>query len=393
MPVGTPGTIGRPLYGGTPQNSNSDVSGYTTSWQTYFGPTAYVTANGYKLQFTTSHYLGFSGGTYNYEMKARPFRWLAGGGTDDNNYVSDMVIAKGCQNRFTGPPSNCHMGNVKAEGLTYTVPAAVISGGSSVTINIENSRVVVDGVDASGIFAESGNTQNRYVPFTSQKTMTAKAFYLECWFKINAAYSTIVTTPRDAIYVTDISYPIASPFTNASGKMSFTGGDIRKGFPTTKTVRLTFDRGGPGGVSSLDLEAQSGWTFSETTGQITMTHGSTGDVVLFVYNVEVPYVEVAIAADSYAAMQSTCVYYPQGTEYESVYKYRTTGLFESLYTMPQRGPWINSASQDFYIEGRKMTSFDARLYGVYYPEAYLDSVPVTDAMYTNFPRVVSVELV
>ncbi len=104
-----PGTIGRPLYGGTPQSSNSEVSGYTTDWQSYFSPNTYVTAYGYKAQITTADYLGFSGGTYNYEVKMRPFRWLAGGGTDEKNFVSDMVISKNCENRFTGPPTNCHL--------------------------------------------------------------------------------------------------------------------------------------------------------------------------------------------------------------------------------------------------------------------------------------------
>ena len=217
-----PGTCARPLYGGTPLNSNSEVSGYDRTWGTYFGPSAYVTVNAYSAQITTADYLGFSGGTYNYQMKTRPFRWLAGGGTDDNNYVSDMCISKNCENRFTGPPSNCHLGSVSSSGLTYTAPCLAAYGVSGVTIAIEHARVVVDSVDASGIFAQSGNSTDRYVPFTSSKLMTNKDIYLECWFKVNASFATIVTTPRDAMFVTDISYPTNAGFIEAAGKLSFT---------------------------------------------------------------------------------------------------------------------------------------------------------------------------
>lgn len=388
-----PGTCARPLYGGTPLNSNSEVSGYTRDWSSYFGSSAYVTVNAYKTQITTADYLGFSGGTYKYEMKTRPFRWLAGGGTDDNNYVSDMCISKNCENRFAGPPSNCHLGSVSSSGLTYTAPCLAAYGVSGVTIAIEHARVVVDGVDASGIFAESGNSTNRYVPFTSKKLMTNKDIYLECWFKVNASFATIVTTARDAMFVTDISYPTNAAFTDAVGKMSFTGGDAKAKIKANKTIRLSFDKGGPGGVSTLDLEPQAGWSFSDTAGVITMVHTSTTDAIDFYFNREVPYIDVKIAAATYSGMITKCVYCPRGTEYEALYKYRATGLYESVYTMPQRGSWIPSTTQDFHIEGRRLASWDVRDYGVFKPEPYLDSIGSTDAMYTAFPRVVSVQLV
>ena len=388
-----PGTCARPFYGGTPLNSNSEVSGYDRTWGTYFGPSAYVTVNAYSAKITTADYLGFSGGTYNYQMKTRPFRWLAGGGTDDNNYVSDMGTSKDCENRFTGPPSNCHLGSVSSSGLTYTAPCLAAYGVSGVTIAIEHARVVVDSVDASGIFAQSGNSTDRYVPFTSSKLMTNKDIYLECWFKVNASFATIVTTPRDAMFVTDISYPTNAGFTDAVGKLSFTGGNAKSGIASTKTIRLSFDKGGPAGLSTLDLEPQSGWSFSDADGVITMIHTATTDAIDFYFNREVPYIDVKIAAATYSGMITKCVYYPRGTEYEALYKYRLTGLYESVWTMPERGSWIPSAPQDFHIEGRRLTAWGVRDYGVFFPEPYQDSIGATDAMYTAFPRVVTVELV
>ena len=389
---GVAGICQRPLYGGTPQNADSSVSGYDRSWLTYFGSTAYTTVNGYKLQVTSADYLGFSGGKHNYRTKSRPFRWIAGGGTNDNNFVSDMCIDKGCENRFTGPPTDCHLGNVYSHELKYTVPVTTVPAVSGVTFTVEHARIYVDAVDVTGIFAESGSFADRIVPFTSSTLMTDKEIIIECWFKLECAFSTIVTTPRDAIYLTDISYPATATADQAIGKVEFTGGDAESLVPNGSKFRLTFDANGPGGVSSLDLEPQSGWSFSSSSGIIEMIHAATLDVVVFDYSKEVPTVDVTIPAATYPTMSATCLYGPQGTQYESVYKYRSTGLYVSVWTMPQRGVWTPGTSQDFTLEGRRQ-AWTARLYGVYYPPAYIVSLGASTAMYTAFPAIVSVECV
>jgi len=420
--VTVPATINRPLYNGTPLNSDGSVAGYTANWEALtqiydFDTSTYHTSfppyyQLYGVQFTAAHVTAFGayGANYQYTAKTRPFRWSFGGSSTAHPVVTGVCAAflsSQAENRFTGPSANNHLGTVLTEnvGCDPWIFAAKLESTYryQTAVTATYMRVWIDSVDSSGIVPISyGSAASPIIALLASHDMTNAAVMVDMWFEATLFVPFANAFPSDltpgmnlrsneshfGLAVADGSYTwAASGLVRLDGNGSYSGGDIRK--LLRKNWKLTFDRQGPGGTTELTLTAQSGWSISTSDGIITMTHAATGDIATVDSAREVPRIYITKpAAGGDASYLKQCVYSPSsGSEYEPIWR-GTYGFSVPSIQTAGRGVVSRTTGATFICEGRASKA-QYQGYMLSPPGSGASGTSINGAEYVDFPLTIS----
>lgn len=413
----------RPLNGGGPLNGDVSVSGYVDEWEVCPLP-ATGELTDYWLPMKASNLTSFSPGTpviLNawYELKSKPFRYVLAASESDpiGGIVCDYAI--GYENRSTGPDAGNHLSPLMASAVSIRPPvsgcgwagawAGVTGGaGSTNTIDITHGRVMIDGVDASGVVALPGGS-NATIPLTSPRDMTNAAVSVDLWYRVTVfipgsldafnpaiefvpgtntpAYlaGAMITCDRNHIFPNEFNTNPSSPWYRSLAnpffaQASYGSTDVGR-WVNLSRYTLTFDRQGPGGVESLQLRAQSGWTLSVTAGTTIMTHVASSDFVVVQIGREVPRIQIFKHGSDTTGAVRRCNYSPRGAD-----RYQSFLVGHSsfgVYATAPRSDWQKNGTTVFGNDGRVVGVGSFTSPQTWYPPE--SGIPSGVDFYSEFP--------
>lgn len=332
-----------------PIASDTSVSGYTEPWiywaggpQSIYGEGPYSDYGNSASQGVgsgdTPHWIWYEPGPYAFDFwsgphdkKMQPVRFQMN--SFDNSYWSSQFFYRNpgistLQNSSQTPPPTAdgHFSGSMLSGVTF--PRALVYCTSFATSSqITHARVLVDGVDVSGVIAfaipitmQAYNAVYTYalnanpiftVTLPSPVSVSGKSVVeVDLWIRVivtrvaSRVFNTGFTTSypsgyQDPWIFSSILGVIGSHLTGFQGpffnKASFGQINVHRTLRGTENWIVTFSGPAVGGVSSLTMQPQTGWTFSRDGANILMTKTTgtgIGDRVQFNYATETPEVRI-----------------------------------------------------------------------------------------------------
>lgn len=421
----------RPLNGGSPLNGDSSVAGYSDEWEACPGSANGQTGD-YWLPMKASNVTSSTPSTpviLNawYELRSKPFRYVLAASSTDvyGGVVCDFAV--GYENRSTGPDAGNHLSPLMATAVGIRPPISGFgwggewsdpfsgSVGSTKTIDITHGRVNINGSDASGIVALPGGA-TASIPLLAPVDMTDAEVTVDLWYRVTVfipgslsiynetaepvpgtntpigVRGSCVTCDRNHIFFTQFNNTSQSPWYRSLanpflGQASYGATNIR-GWANLSGYTLHFDRKGPGGVSSLQLQEQDGWTYSVSGGTTTMNHIATQDFVIVQVGREVPRIQVFKRALSFdpTGISRRCNYSPRGIErYPS---FQMNHFSFDPYATPARADWQRDGTTVFAADGRVIGLGSFTEAQTWYPPGVND-VFFGQSIYEDYPLAIT----
>jgi hypothetical protein len=415
----------RPLNGGGPLNADVSVAGYVDEWDVC-PESANGQAGDYWLPMKASNVTSFEPGdpifNVSYELKSKPFRYVLAGRGDDPGLGIVCDYSLGYENRATGPDAGNHLSPLIATSVGIRPPivgfgwSAIWTSpfgggtGSTKTIDITHARVWINGADASGVVAMPGGW-NAAVPLLDPHDMTNATVAVDVWYKVtvfipasqaHAAFpetyplepgtntpimakgSCVTCNNRNQIYPTLYNTSPSSPWYRALAnpylaRASYGARSVSR-WTDLSSYTLLFDRQGPGGVESLALREQTGWTLTTSGGTTTLSHDATNDFVTVQIAREVPRIQVFKFGFDITGASRRCNYSPRGTaRYDSF----LTALGFGNYATAPRGDWQKNGTTIFGNDGRVVGSGAFTSPQTWYPPE--SGIPAGVDFYSEYP--------
>ena len=149
---------------------------------------------------------------------------------------------------------------------------------------------------------------------------------------------------------------------------------------TGDVYKLTFDANGPGGATTLNLQAQTDWSFLQTSASsvlMTKTSGTgTGEWVSLNWGKEIPEVRVKKNATPYSGTNSIVRFLPA-----------SSGTYQQIDGSSTPGIWDPLSSTTFSVIGINGIDINSISSG------FFDASVFPAAAFTPFPASVTVEKV
>ena len=328
-----------------PQSPTASLSAYSTDWNDGTG-------------FSPAHPWGafdyvFAGPTFqSYKMK--PMRFEIG---DSASYASGTQIIGSFQKNVvvseSSPPLNGHLDSttVSRVDLPFGIYASNAGAQHSNAIwdylelfrNGVSLGIIEPGLSTSFLFNSDWWACATLAAFNLTTPLTVVESDVWAWDVYATAQSTFQAVMN---VVTD--YGAGSGFAAQAAKFWSTA--TMFGTSDVAGKKFVFASNGPGGITELTMETQSGWTLtivSSTAIRMTNTAGTIS--ILFVWGVEIPYIEYQDSTkyNSPSSYNSQLRYRPADSgDYDPIY---VTGAISETY-----GFW-NPAAATVYSHLRRRT--------------------------------------
>ena len=392
----------------SPLNSDSTVSGYNRPW-TFGNPYTLEVLNGsptiqlWQLS-QTSDLTSTEGTTSNprWVIKMRPIRYRIGddGWADSLSRATRQYLSWPSREtafRSTSPPSTAHFATSRITSITVQAPIVTVFATAQSAIT--HVRVWKNGVDISGVVSVSGAAN--WSDATAFKRMYCRlvtvsisptnlsandVFEVDYWFKLS------VTKNEGWYTATSGSGGLPSAIVGAGRtsrdarqnyrewRATFSGINVQAKQYSGDVYKLTFDANGPGGATTLNLQAQANWAFSQTSATsilMTKTSGTgTGEWVSLDWGREIPEIRIKKNGTPYFGTNSIVRLLPA-----------SSGTYGQIDGLSTPGIWDPLSATTFSVIGINGININSISSG------FFDASVFPSAAFTPFPSSVTVEKV
>lgn len=392
----------------SPLNSDSTVSGYDRPW-TFGNPYTLETLNSSPTiqlwQLAQTPDLTPTEGTVSnprWVIKMRPIRYRIGDGgwTDPLSKATRQYLSwpsrETAFRSFSPPATGHHSGALITQIIVQPPIATVFTSAQSAVTHV---RVLKNGVDLSGVVSVSGPAdwndgtafRRQYcravtIPISPSEATDSDVFEVDYWFRLSVTRNEgwyFVTAGNNGLPVAIVGAGRTSRDARQNvreWRAIFTGINVQAKQYVGDVYKLTFDANGPGGATTLNLQAQADWSFMQTSATsvlMTKTSGTgTGEWVSLNWGKEIPEVRVKKNATPYSGTNSIVRFLPANT-----------GTYQQIDGSSTPGSWDPLSATTFSVIGINGIDINSISSG------FFDASVFPAAAFTPFPASVTVEKV
>lgn len=390
----------------SPLNSDSTVAGYDRPW-TFGVPwnlgvlNLPATSQIWQL-LKTPDIVATEGtaGNPRWVVKMRPIRYRIGdaGFSDQASRFTRQYLGPQRETAFSSesPPAAGHHSGAITQSVVVQPPIATVY--NSALSAVTHIRVLKNGTDISGVV--SVNSTATLIPqwtflracrlvtvaISPQSISSDDVIEVDYWYKLSVTqnegwYNAASGIDGRPVAIVGAGMTSRDPRTQAfEWRAVFNGINAQAKQYVGDVYRLTFNANGPGGATTLDLQAQANWSFVQTTSTsilMTKTSGTgTGEWVSFNWGREIP--ELRIKKNTTP---------PYGTQPIIRVLPASSGDYEQIDSASTPGIWNPLSTTTFSVIGLNGTNFATLVNG------FFDSSVFPASYFTAFPSSVTVQKV